>query len=62
MGRTYKFFGFSISYTILNLPLSVLYLPFVLLIPCTFCSILPLPTLQLITLHVISIFVNLFLF
>ena len=23
MGRTYKFFGFSISYTILNLPLSI---------------------------------------
>ena len=36
MGRTYKFFGFSISYTILNLSLSILYLPFILHIPCTF--------------------------
>ena len=35
MGHTYKFFSFSISYTILNLPLSILYLPFMLLIPCT---------------------------
>ena len=39
LGRTYKFFGFSISYTILNLPLSILYLPFILLTPCTFSSI-----------------------
>ena len=31
MGRTYTFFGFSISYTILNLPLSILYLAFMLL-------------------------------
>ena len=31
MGRTYKFFGFSTSYTILNLPLSALYWPFMLL-------------------------------
>ena len=44
MGHTYNFFGFSISYTILNLPLSILYLPFMLLIPCTFSPILPLPT------------------
>ena len=36
MGHTYKFFGFSISYTILTLPLSIFYLPFMLLIPCTF--------------------------
>ena len=45
MGHTYKFFGFSISYTILTLPLSVLYLPIVLLIPCTFSpfSLFPLP-------------------
>ena len=35
MGRTYKFFGFSISYTILNLPLSILCLPIRLFIPCT---------------------------
>ena len=36
MGHTYKFFGFSISHTILNLPLSIQYLPFMLLIPYTF--------------------------
>ena len=41
---TYKFFGFYISHTVLNLPLSILYLPFMLLIPCTFSPILPLPT------------------
>ena len=40
---TYKVFGFSISYTILNLPLSILCLPIMLLIPCTFSPILPLP-------------------
>ena len=39
MGRTYKFLGFSISCTILNLPMSILYLPFMLLIPCTFSHI-----------------------
>ena len=61
MGRTYKFFGFCISHTILNLPLPILYLPIMLLIPCTFSPILPLPLL-LITLHVISISVVLFLF
>ena len=38
----YKFFGFYISYTILNLPLSIFYLPFMLLIFCTFS--LPLST------------------
>ena len=43
MGRTYKFLGFSISYTILTLPLSILYLPFMLLIPCTFSHSLPPP-------------------
>ena len=32
----YKFFGFYISYTILNLPLSTFYLPFMLLILCIF--------------------------
>ena len=57
IGHTYKFFGFSISYTIPNLPLSILYLPFMLPIPCTFSPILP-----LITLHVISTSVILFLF
>ena len=55
-GHTYKFFGFYISCTILNLPLSFLYLPFMLLIPCTFSPLLPSPS-PLITLHVISIFV-----
>ena len=43
MGCTYKFFGFSISHTVLNLPLSILYLPFMFLIPCTISPILPLP-------------------
>ena len=57
MGHTYTFFGFSIPYTIPNLPLSILYLPFMLPIPCTFSPILP-----LITLHVISTSVILFLF
>ena len=36
MSCTYKFFGFSISYTILNLPLSILDLQVVVLSPCTF--------------------------
>ena len=36
MGHTYKFFGFYISYTIPTLPLSIFYLPFMLLILCTF--------------------------
>ena len=39
-GLYYKFLVFSISYTVLNLPLSSLYLPFMLLIPCTFSPIL----------------------
>ena len=42
MGCTHKFFGFSISYTILNLLPSIFYLPFMLLIPYTFFPILPL--------------------
>ena len=42
MGHTYKFFGFSISHTILNLLLSILYLPIMFLIPCTFLPILKL--------------------
>ena len=33
---TYKFFDFSVSYTILNLSPSILGLPIMLLIPCTF--------------------------
>ena len=41
MGHTYKFFGFSISHTILNLPQSILYLPCMLLNHCTFPLILP---------------------
>ena len=61
MGCTYKFFEFSVSYTILNLPLSILYLPLTLLIPCTFPPFYP-STSPLITLHVISISVTLFLF
>ena len=62
MSCTYKLFGFYISHTILNLPLSILYLPFMLLIPCTFSPILhPFPSL-LITLPVITLSVNLFLF
>ena len=60
MGRTQKFFGFYISYTILNLPPSIFYLPFMLLIPCTFSSIHPSHS-PMITLHVISISVILFL-
>ena len=40
MGHIYKFFGFSISHTILILPWSILYLPFIPLIPCTFIPIL----------------------
>ena len=46
MGHAYKFFGFSISYTILNThtpALSLLYLPIMLLNPCTFPFIIPLP-------------------
>ena len=35
--------GFYISYTILNLPLSIFYLPRILLILCTFSPPLPLP-------------------
>ena len=42
---TCQFFGFSTSHTILNLPLSILDLAFMLLIPCTFLPILPLPLL-----------------
>ena len=45
MSHAYKFFGFSIFYTIHNLPLSILYLPFMLLIPCTFYPIHPPPSL-----------------
>ena len=61
MGHTYKFIGFYISYTILTLPLSIFYLPFMLLILCTFPPSLP-PTPLLTTVHVISISMVLFLF
>ena len=61
MGHTYKFFGFSISHTLLTLPLSIFYLPFMLLILCTFSSSLS-PTHLLLTFHVISISVILYLF
>ena len=46
VGCTYKFFGFYIFYIILNLPLSIFYLPSILLIPCMFfpISCLPFPT------------------
>ena len=66
MGCTYKFFGFSISYTILNHPLSIFnfprHLPFMILTPCAFSLILPLLPSQLITLQMISLFRILFLF
>ena len=42
-GVTYKFCAFYISHSILNLTLSILYLPFMLLIPCTFSPILSPP-------------------
>ena len=42
MGCTYMFFDFSVSYIILNLYPSILCLPIMLLIPCTFPIILPL--------------------
>ena len=60
MGRTYKFFGFSISYTILNLPLfSTYHLCYLFSVPLPPLS--P-PTPLLVTLRVISISVVLFLF
>ena len=45
IGCTHKLFDFSVSYAILNLSLSILCLPIVLLVPCTFPahSSLPLP-------------------
>ena len=42
----YKLFGIPTNYTILNLPLSILYQPFMVLIPCTFS---PIPLLLLPT-------------
>ena len=61
MGHAYKFLGFYISYIVLNILLPILFLPFMLLIPCTFSLIFP-SLSPLITLHVISISVILFLF
>ena len=61
MGHANKFFGFSISYTILNTCLSILYLPIMLLNHFTFSPILYLPS-QLLTLQMISISMILFLF
>ena len=45
MGRTYKFFGFSTSYSILNLPLSCLFYTYRLcfLLPVPFPPFYPLP-------------------
>ena len=63
MGRTYKFFGFYTSYTIVNLPLKQIGLFYTyhlcFLFPVPFPSF---PSSPLITLHVISISVILFLF
>ena len=42
MGHTCKFFGFSISHTILRNPLSIWYLPFMLLFPLPFPPFSPL--------------------
>ena len=61
MGHTYKFFGYSIPYTILNHPLSILCLCILLLILCTFPLLSTLLS-PLITLPVIFISVILFLF
>lgn len=44
IGLACKFYDFSISYTIHNIPLSMLYLPSMLLNPCTFLAILPTPS------------------
>ena len=62
MGHTYKFFGFYISYTILTTP-PVYFLPTIYATYSLYHSPLsPPPTPLLITLHVISISVVLFLF
>ena len=60
VSHTCKCFGLSISHIILSLPMSILYLPFMLLIPCTLSPISLSPS-PLVTLHVISISVILFL-
>ena len=61
MGHTYKFFGFYISCTILTLPL-VYFLPIIYATYSLYLSPLSPPPTPLITLHVISISVTLFLF
>ena len=43
IGCACKFFGFSIPYAILNLPLSILLLQFELLNPCTISPFSPFP-------------------
>ena len=43
MGHTYMFFGFCIFCTILTLPLSIFYLPFMLLTLCIFPPLSPSP-------------------
>ena len=57
----YKLFGFYISYIILNLPLSILYLPIMFLSLYLFPHCSP-SSSQLITLQMISISMILFLF
>ena len=62
MSMGHKFFDFFVSYTILNLPPSVLCLPIMLLICCTFSTPFSSFLSSLITLHIISVYVILFLF
>ena len=62
MGCTYKFLAPLFPILFLTSPLSIFYLPFMLLILCTFSPLSPPPTPLLITLQVISISVVLFLF
>ena len=62
MGGTYEFFSFSISYTIFNLHLSILYLPFYASYSLYLVPHSPPSPSPLIALHVISISMFLFLF
>ena len=62
MGCTYKFFDCSISYTIFDLSPSILCLPIMLLIPCTFSHLFFLSPSPLKALYVMSISLILFLF
>ena len=61
MGHSYKFFGFSISHTILNLPRLFCAYHLCFLFPVPFPPFSPSPSSP-ITLHGISISVNLFLY